>query len=207
MKKSLSTREIILIALLVIIAIVGAYMIFWYTPMAEKTNAAKVQAEELQNQVADSEIKLIRLNQMTSELQKLKNSGKETHAIGKYNNLNNEIDELNDILNKTNNFKLAFGDADVSDSVVKRTVTLSFTSNNYAEAKAVLTDLANSENRCMITDLKVNNSAAAATASLSVATGGVNATGPNVSTGSSNSTSSEQVSVTASLVYFEYQER
>lgn len=64
--------------------------------------------------------------------------------------------ELNAILQSAQEYSLSFGTVDTEQSIVRRRISLSFTSGSYEQAKAVLQQLHDSAYRCMLDDLRLS---------------------------------------------------
>jgi cyanate lyase len=96
-----------------------------------------------------------------------------------YDNVQQVMVMLNSILGQTEEYSLTFGTVSQEEgngSVVRRPISLRFRSSSYDAAKAILQQLHDSDLRCMLDDV-----------SISTETGG------------------QGVTVTAVLVFFEYQ--
>ena len=98
-------------------------------------------------------------------------------SIAPYDNLQPVMFELNAILQSTPEYSLSFGTVDTEEAIIRRQILLSYTSGSYEGAKAVLQQLHDSAYRCMLDDV-----------SISMGEG-----------------DDGNVSVNASLVFFEYQ--
>lgn len=98
-------------------------------------------------------------------------------SIAPYDNLQPVMFELNAILQSTPEYSLSFGTVDTEEAIIRRQILLSYTSGSYEGAKAVLQQLHDSAYRCMLDDVSI---------SMGEGDGG-------------------NVSVNASLVFFEYQ--
>ena len=64
--------------------------------------------------------------------------------------------ELHTILADTRDYSLSFGTVDASQSIVRREISVSFTSDSYNAAKAVLRRLHGSLYRCMLNDITIS---------------------------------------------------
>ena len=114
---------------------------------------------------------------MERELEALFADGAEPVAIADYDNLQPVMFELNGILQSTPEYSLSFGTVDTEETIVRRQILLSYTSGSYEAAKEVLQRLHDSAYRCMLDNVSI----------------------------SIGERDEGNVSVSASLVFFEYQ--
>ena len=98
-------------------------------------------------------------------------------SIADYDNLQPVMFELNSILASTQDYSLSFSTVDASQTIVRRSISIAFTTDSYASAKAVLQQLHDSSYRCMLYSVSLNL--------------GRDAQGP--------------VTVSGTIVFFEYQ--
>lgn len=201
MRKSLTSRELILIGLLAVIGLVAAYYLLWYTPLTEEKNKALEQLDTLETQLTVAEAKAANLSRMEAELEEAQASGKLPRNIAPYDNKTPLMNELNSILAQTQDFSLSFGAVDTSDKMVKRNVSLSMVCANYDAARAVLESLRDCSYRCMINDLSVTP------ATQQQQNNNTFANSRNTPPATQNaSINSGPVTVAATLVFFEYQQ-
>ena len=64
--------------------------------------------------------------------------------------------ELNSILASTQDYSLSFSTVDASQTIVRRSISIAFTTDSYASAKAVLQQLHDSAYRCMLDSVNLN---------------------------------------------------
>ena len=64
--------------------------------------------------------------------------------------------ELNSILASTQDYSLSFSTVDASKTIVRRSISIAFTTDSYASAKAVLQQLHDSAYRCMLDSVSLN---------------------------------------------------
>lgn len=203
MKKSLSSREIILISLLVCLAIGAGYVLLWYTPLTQQKDDALEQVSKLDADLIVAQVKAEEVTRMQSELDNMETEGSNARPIAKYDNLKPVMQELNTILAQTQDFSVTFGDVDTSSALVKRNITLSFQCEGYGAARDILQQLSNSKNRCMIEDLSISPAGSTPAAGIyqgpsTSSGGGAQSNAPDINSG--------PVAVNATLVFFEFKE-
>ena len=177
MRRSLTAREWVLLALLGVLLLSCGYMLLFYMPQTEERDRCLEEAEAVRAQIQATQIRLEEQRRMEQELEDLFASDPPPLGIADYDNIKPILVELNSILTPTENYNLSFSTEDVSQSVVRRRISMNFTAGSYKSAKAVLQRLHDSAYRCMLDSL-------------------------NLSFGES---AEDSVTVNGTLVYFEYQ--
>lgn len=156
MKRSLSAREWILLGLLAVIALVSGYIMLFYSPMTLRRDNAREEAELSRMQLEAANVRLEEKRRMERELEELFARESEPARMADYDNLQPVMLELNTILDGTEDYSLSFGTVDTSDSIVRRTISISFSAGSYQAAKGVLQQLHDSSYRCMLDSLSLN---------------------------------------------------
>ena len=77
-------------------------------------------------------------------------------GLAPYDNLQAVMFELHGILDQTREYSLSFGTVDTEQAIVRRSISLTFTSGSYEEAKSVLQQLNDSAFRCMLSDVSIS---------------------------------------------------
>ena len=93
---------------------------------------------------------------MERELEELFAREESPRGLAAYDNLQSVMLELHTILADTRDYSLSFGTVDASQSIVRREISVSFTSDSYNAAKAVLRRLHGSLYRCMLNDITIS---------------------------------------------------
>ena len=158
MKRQLSSREIFLLGILLLIGVVGGYLTLFYMPMTQELESLqneKITCEEQLNLViAQAEEK----QRMEKELDEIFAANPNPVGLAPYDNQKMVMFELNSILQSTEEYYLSFGTVAEGDGtgIVSRQISLNFTTASYEEAKDVLTSLHDSAYRCMLDDLNIS---------------------------------------------------
>lgn len=97
--------------------------------------------------------KKIKQMKQSMEKQKKENQG----IIADYNNLQNEMLELNSILNQTTAYQMDFEDPTIDDSIIRRNIHISFQTKTYDTAKEVLQSLQDSTYRCLLKNIMISS--------------------------------------------------
>lgn len=159
MKKSkLSTRDTILLVLLVIILIGAWYYMGFYTPLQEELNNLQGQVTSLDAQLLAASNKYKAMASMKAELEEiLSRPENEITEIAPYDNKDVVFNELNGILYGTD-YSLNFSDPQIqADGTVRRVVSMTFRCSNYKTAKNIITALAQNRWRCLVGNLAIDS--------------------------------------------------
>jgi len=73
-----------------------------------------------------------------------------------YDNSHNVMNQLSAILSTTTQYDISFSSVEEEDSTVRRNITLSYECPTYEAAKYVLTQISNSDYRCIFKDMYVS---------------------------------------------------
>ena len=177
MRRQLTAREWMLLALLGVILVVSGYMLLFYMPMTAERDRCVGETESIRTQTEAAQLRLEEKRRMERELEELFAADTPPVSIADYDNLQPVMFELNAILSGTEDYSLSFSTVDASQPIVRRSISMSFTTGTYESAKAVLQRLHDSAYRCMLD-------------------------GVNVSLGQREG---DSVSVSGNIVFFEYQ--
>lgn len=177
MKRQLSARELILLGMLLVLALVGGYIMLFYMPMTSELERLEQEQVSCEEQLQVAQIQLEDKQRMERELEEIFAADPEPLSIAPYDNLQPVMFELNGVLESTPEYSLSFGTVDTEEPIVRRRIQLTYTSGSYESAKQVLQRLHDSAYRCMLDDVSI----------------------------SIGERDEGGVSVNASLVFFEYQ--
>lgn len=177
MRRQLTTREWLLLALLGVLLLVSGYMLLFYMPQTAQRDRCLQEAADRRVEIEAAQLRLEEKRRMEQELEALFSSGTPPLSIADYDNLQPVMFELNAILAATEDYSLSFSTVDASQPIVRRSISMSFTTGTYESAKAVLQQLHDSAFRCMLDSV-------------------------NVSVGQGEQ---DAVSVSGNIVFFEYQ--
>jgi type II secretory pathway component PulM len=152
MNKTIGRREQVLILILVVVLLATVYYQFLY----KSVEHAKVQYDtvDLQTELTKQLTIAANIQKMNAEIQA--NKENKTGEVSTYDNLKQEINELNDIFGDADNFSFSFDQAVATDDAVRRVITGSFTAVSYQDARDRLQKLHDGAYRCLITDLSMS---------------------------------------------------
>lgn len=178
MKRQLTARELILLGMLLVLVLVGGYVMLFYMPMTAELERLEQEKLSCEDELAVAQIQVEDKRRMERELEEIFAANPNPLSIAPYDNLQPVMFELNGILQSTPEYSLSFGTVNTEETIVRRQILLSYTSGSYEAAKRVLQQLHDSAYRCMLDDVSI----------------------------SIGERDEGNVSVSASLVFFEYQE-
>ncbi len=177
MRRQLTAREWMLLGVLLVILVVSGYIMLFYMPMTTERDRCLSEAESCRTEIEAARLRVEDKRRMERELEELFAQEVPPLSIADYDNLQPVMFELNTILAPTRDYSLSFSTVDATQTIVRRSINLSFTAGSYEAAKTVLQQLHDSAYRCMLDSV-----------SLSLGQG------------------DGAVSVSGNIVFFEYQE-
>lgn len=160
MNRKFTKRETFLLTILALL-LLGAvyYNVVWQSYTAGIAEA-QIRQNEAEMQYYDESARAVQMNKMKDELEKITSSGEEKAPIAEYNNAENVMQTLSTVLSETETYSLSFSPVSFEDVLARRVVNMTFTCNNYTEAKDILTRLQDCGYRCQLGNLGITASAA-----------------------------------------------
>ena len=155
MRRQLTTREWMLLALLGVILLISGYMLLFYMPQTAERDRCLGETESCRMEIEAAQLHLEEKRRMERELEALFSSETPPLSIADYDNLQPVMFELNSILASTEDYSLSFSTVDTSQAIVRRSISISFTTGTYEAAKAVLQQLHDSPFRCMLDSVSI----------------------------------------------------
>lgn len=177
MKRKLTAREWILLGVLAVLVVVSGYVMLFYMPVTTGRDSALSETETCKLELEAVRLRLEEKQRMERELEEIFSRTEQPVSLAAYDNLQPVMMELYTILDGAEDYSLSFGTVDTEEPIVRRSISLSYTANSYAAARAILQRLHDSAYRCMLDSVNV---------SIGQDAGGL-------------------VSVDSTVVYFEYQ--
>jgi len=162
MKKSskLSSRDITMLALLVVLLIGVIYYMGFYKPLQQDLANISGQVAEVDGQINAVAAKVSRMDIMQAELDEiLAMPEDEISEIAPYDNKEVVLRQLNGILQASQEYSLNFAEPSIQDDgTVRRNVTMNFSCADFDSAKKIIRDLTKSRWRCMVSNLSISGS-------------------------------------------------
>lgn len=151
LNRSFSTRETVLILVLALLLVVACYYFLVVKNVSDTVAVNNEQLAGIEMNIGAQESLAADRARMKAELDEL-GDDETLPEVAVYDNIRNELNELNTLLGSATTYNLSFGQPTVEGQLVRRTVTVSFTTPGYASALEVVRQLENGTYRCQITD-------------------------------------------------------
>lgn len=160
MNRAFTTREKALLVILAVLIIGIGYFKLLLEPINTSIDNYQNMTASEQDEILVNTALLQKKKQMETELEELFASGDPT-PIPVYDNSGNLLVELHRILDKSLDYSLNFSGVSTMDVeyLVRRPVSLTFQASTYAQARAIIDELHDSDNVNCISDLsmQINN--------------------------------------------------
>lgn len=177
MKREFSLRERILMLILVLLLLTCVYYIFVERPVQDTLLDAAQRQSEAESQLTIASAQLQKMQQMQQALDQLAQTAQAD--VPDYDNAKNVVELLNRAMALTAEYNLTFQPVTMDGAIASRSVAMNFRCDGYDSAKAVLETLLDSGYRCRITAMSVTGS-------------------------QSGDIKSEDVSVSATVIFYEF---
>lgn len=159
--KSMSTREKIMLAVLGVMCLALVYYYLLYIPMKEEIAQYKEEYNTVDDTLILVDAKAAQLATMKAELEAIKQDPMgATKALPAYDNRQNLMSQLSNILSKTQSYNIIFGNVSGDGTTVSRQITLNYSCGSYEEAKSILQEIHNGEYPCVFGTLHLSNNGA-----------------------------------------------
>jgi len=152
----LTARETGLLCVLLIIAVISAYFMLFYLPITREIDTIENSSMVLREQLDASVKRAEKRDSMVKELNQIFENNEEPVGLAEYDNIKQVMFELNSILSDTLDYSLSFGTVDTDSDIIRRSISINFSSNSYDSAKNILHRLNESAYRCMLDDINIS---------------------------------------------------
>lgn len=150
-RKVITGQRIFLLVCMLLLLGVGYYQFIW------KSTAKTMETYNLvllEDELLLAQTKAMRMAEMERVIKE--NEGVSLGLIADYNNLENEIKELNEILEVTQSYQLDFEDATTDGSIVRRNINIDFQVDDYGTAKKIIHSLQNCHYKSLVRDVTLS---------------------------------------------------
>lgn len=183
-----SRREKVLLVILAVALLAALWYLLVYQPVQARIASAEAQTAEMQSEITGLQAQQTKMQSMQAEIDRVKASGNVT-PLPDYDNQSNVLGELSSILTGLT-YNANFADPETDDAgIVRRSVALTFSCDDYAAAKRIVTAIASSRYRDQIQSLSIS--------------GGDVAVNTNGIAASRTVSSSSTYTVSMTVVYYE----
>lgn len=156
MKRQLTTREWLLLGVLGIMLLVSAYILLFYNPMTAARDRYISETETCRAEIEAARQRIEEKRRMERELEELFASDPPPLGIPDYDNLKPVMFELNSILANARDYSLSFSTVDESQTIIRRSIAMSFSTDTYRAARTILQQLHDSGYRCMMDNVNIS---------------------------------------------------
>lgn len=136
---------------LAVLLVAACYYFLVIKNVADTKLENDLQLQEIQQQIDTQTALAMARTRMEGELEKLGDVGK-LPVVATYDNIRNELDELNALLAGVGTYDVKFGQPELEGELVRRPVTITYTVPSYDAALGIVQSLQNGSYRCDITD-------------------------------------------------------
>ena len=144
-----------LLLILVVLVICLGYFKLIFEPIQDQVAQYQDTTSQEQSELEQDLILLMRKQEMQRKIEEVRASGEE-RTIPQYDNSRRLMLDLHRILDSAVDYSLDFSQSTTQDSyIVLRPVTMSFQTHTYAQARAIVDALSESENMNQISDLSI----------------------------------------------------
>ena len=139
----------------VVLVIFLGYFKLIFEPIQDQVAQYQDMTSQEQSELEQDLILLTRKQEMQRKIEEIRASGEE-RTIPQYDNSRRLMLDLHRILDSAVDYSLDFSQSTTQDSyIVLRPVTMSFQTHTYAQARAIVDALSESENMNQISDLSI----------------------------------------------------
>ncbi len=152
LSRDFSTREKILLVILLVIIITGAYYLFVWRTVDDQILSIRSQNSSMESQLTIATAQVERLQAMSEQI----DNDILRSYMPSYNASKQELDFLHGTLAETEDYMINFTYINREGDQISRGFNLQFTARDYAQAKKIIKALEDSEIRCLIGDYKID---------------------------------------------------
>ena len=158
MAKKLSSREVFMLIILVVLVVGSCWYMFFYTPLQNEILDIQAKSAQLDTDIATAAAKAAKMKSMQEEVDAiLARPADEITEIAPYDNATVVIAQLNGILSASEEYNLTFRDVAVnSDGTVRRVINMTFLCESYASARSIVDALSGSHWRCIVNSVNMS---------------------------------------------------
>jgi len=153
LNRAFTKRELILLLIGAALLIALFYWRVVYIPLQDEL--ASYDTTDVEAQIAQEQAKAEQIKKMQEAVEN--NQAISVGEIASYDNLTNEINELNTIVSGTTSFNFDFKDPYMQGTTVRRDIDLTFTAANLSAAESVISQLYGCKYRLLIGNMTLED--------------------------------------------------
>lgn len=152
LNRKFTSREAAVI--LILVAVILGYFYYYVVYQNFEAELAKYDVAQVQDEIELEQMKLSRLQKMKEDLE---TEGPSDSIIGVYNNQSEELSALADILEgKATGINMNWGDPELNGKIVRRDVTISFSTGSFEDAGNLVKEIADCEYTLLIVNMSMD---------------------------------------------------
>ena len=151
--RDFTTTEKILIVILALILLALVYYQFVDKTVRTTIENAQSEAMMLETEIDAAQIRALRLRTLKDFMDQMEAEGK-LSWMGSYNNSKAEVRFLNDLLADTLSYSIEFANVTRNGNQIRRSFKLRYQTGGFRKAREIVEQLRESENRCLVSDIK-----------------------------------------------------
>ena len=159
LNRDFTNKEKVVLLVLIVALMALAYYNFVDQVVRREMEAAAAEREALETDLLQLQMQLAELTRMRRELEELGGEGQISY-MPSYNNLKQEMTLLNSILESAEQYTISFAGVSRSGDLIRRAISLQFTTSGFQAARLILVRLESSEYRCLLGDISYSANAA-----------------------------------------------
>ena len=208
MKRRLTYREIVLLVILFVLAAGSAFYFLFYSPVKTLKELYQVQILDIQDQIDMDQIRLANMRRMEKELEDLLADSTDFRSLPNYSNRESVMFLLNDALLNADSFSINFEVVEPGEknNILLRKINIEFKCKNYTTAREIIETIYNGPNRCIFDDLTISSNAGANDGGFHWVTWEQVEQGQFINENHSGTQQDDTLSVSTTIIFFEYQE-
>lgn len=153
--REFSTREKLLLLVLMLIIFGALYYLFIFQPVTDATNRAESSCADLETQLVSLDAKVAQINKMQKSMEENANSGHIESIMPSYSAGKQELVFLNSTLAVSEDYYVGFTKITREGNQIRREFALRFTVEKFSDAEDIINVLEHSDLRCLISDFSV----------------------------------------------------
>ena len=155
LSRDFSRGEKILLVLLALVLVGLVYYQFVDRVVRDNIAQAKAQTEAAQTELTAVNAKIKRMEEMQAELDSITRNPNASY-MGSYNNSQEELAFLNDVLSATDQYSITFSNVTRDGDQIRRNFSLQFSTSDFVSMEKIMKQLGDGRLRCLINDINYN---------------------------------------------------
>jgi len=155
LSRKFTTREKVLLVILVLILLAEMYYLLVHRRVEEKNMEAWARTDTASVSYEIESAKSEKKKDMLAKIHEA-SADESIHPLPDFDNSTNVVAYLNGVMASTDEYNLVFNEVDFSNYVAMRSINMSFTCRGYAAARNIVTQLEDGPYYCEVTELSMS---------------------------------------------------